>query len=365
MLKLPSNWNGILLVADYGTRRDRNIAEYENTHAVLEDLYKISDICTASEYARTGRYVLYPHGARPNSTAAGAARAKFLKTLNDLNPKAVVVMKTPGASSGEDEAHTKGTQAWLALRAPDSIDHMFCTLWTSHGQKCGPIIAAPGWYRRQFELERWLLRECFRRALSGALPPVPHQIRYDASPKTLKVLSEFEGPVSIDLENIPQTETLTAINLSDGNCTVSIPWDAYTSNDGTVEPGAGAEFQDGLRKFLAGVETGIYWNFTHDMALLRRHGLHAPAPIDGMAMSRALTPELPHGLQSACARWITCNPWKSEFRPKGVPPGKTKEDAAFWRCNPMDLRVYGAMDAYYTYWVTKRLNRLLDKPFKI
>lgn len=338
--------NNLLIITDYSTPRDQRIFNNTGETHVLNGWSPGVEIFGWGPWHRIKKHAMFPYGKNPNKTAIHRAK----DTVREMVAKhdgIVVVLQTPGASSGEDDTHTHGSLAWAALSPPDTIDNMFGTYW-NYG--VATVMACPTLYRRQSQLQRWELGQFLDRVKNNDEIFPFHTMELHPTDSALAAVKAMKTlPLSVDLETIPSTNTITAVNLSANNITVSLPWDAYDTPDGTHVRKLPAAHKRAVLELLEAHTPKIGHNIAFDKRELAAKGIALNGQlVDTMLMSRTITPELTHGLQKVTARWLPCPPWKSCFKPQGLKPGVHKDHPDYWRTDPEGLRTYGAQDAFYT-----------------
>jgi hypothetical protein len=339
--------NHILIITDYSTIRDRRIFDNTGERTIFDGWRPGTEIFGWGPWHRIKKHALFPYGKKPNKTEIHRAKER-VKELVAAFEGLVVILQTPGASSGEEEQHTSGSLAWSALSPPDTIDNMFGTYW-KYGKAA--VMACPTLYRRQSQLQRWELGRFLERAKQFEQCLTPDTTAYHPAEETLALLKCMQGyPLSVDLETIPSTQTITAVNLATADgLAISLPWDAYDTPDGTHVRKLPAAHRRMILNLLHADTTKIGHNIAFDKRELMAKGIAmGGALMDTMLLSRTITPELTHGLQKVTARWMACPPWKSTFKPAGLKPGVNKDHPDYWRTDPEALRIYGAQDAWYT-----------------
>lgn len=343
----------LLIVVDYTTPRDARVRSHTGDAVILDAWRPGVEVFGWGPWHRIKKHALFPFGKNPNKTAVHRAKERVQKIIAE-HQGFVVILQTPGAGSGEETQHTAGSLAWSALSPPDTIDNMFGTYW-NYG--AATIMACPTLYRRQSQLQRWELGQFLERAQTRPAAPLPSLTALHPGDTALGALSALaDAPLSIDVETIPSTQTITAINLAARDVALSLPWDAYDTPDGTHVRQLPVALQRQVTALLAAPTTKIGHNIAFDRSELQAKNLPLAGNLaDTMLMSRILTPELTHGLQKVTARWLPCPPWKSTFKPQGLRPGVHKDHPDYWRTDPEGLRIYGAQDAWFTLQLAQTL----------
>lgn len=169
--------------------------------------------------------------------------------------------------------------------------------------------------------------------------------------------------VAFDVENVPSTSTVTALGVSDGRLTVSVPLEGYAAGPYGQVP-ALQEGEMGRRIYQAICDLlsdpkliKIAHNAAHDITVLRDKGIAVRGEIfDSMLAHAVVCQQLPHNLNFACSVAFPSPRWKSEW---GDEDGESKGDEKWVKRDPMALRLYNAKDAYMTYhlyeWLLPRL----------
>ncbi len=158
--------------------------------------------------------------------------------------------------------------------------------------------------------------------------------------------------VSLDIETLgvdPLSDKISAIGVSNGTITVSVPWDEYYTNDFGVQPGLdsypdGPAIKRALREILATAPL-VAHNGIHDILALEHRGLTIAAGrsagYEDTLLAHAVAFQgLPHDLGYVAASTFYAPRWKSIF--------KHHRREAFTTAHPEDLRKYNAEDCFYT-----------------
>ena len=164
--------------------------------------------------------------------------------------------------------------------------------------------------------------------------------------------------ISVDIESYMDGSVITCVGLSDGEVTVSVPWEEFKPH-GTqrIEP------VDLGAKALATAVLGLscpkvlHNGISFDGPLLAQHGTPMAGPlIDTYLMHGAIRNQYKHGLQAVAAELFLVPPWKSLHRKSVTATGLTLDDAEAWIQDPTELRRYNASDTFYTAHIERALN---------
>lgn len=343
----------LVIVTDWRQKSDHDLDAEQGPRGHVLELWKLGRFALGPTYRAATRIALFDYGAKPAAREAAHARAKWVAWLEANRPQAVLVVPTPDSTLGAEPAHLKGTQCWQALRAPDTLDAMRGTRWTHPTGSA--ITALFPIAKRVKELQRWLMVQWMRAWAMPTLELGRHAIHPGA--KMLRLMASMrDRPLAVDLEFHPGKDLITAVGLSDGRASVSIPFDRYTPrNTGVVERGLsdyaeGETIRGALAALIRAPTAKFAHNFTADIPRLEGRGLQVGGPLHDTFAAHAIAfPELRHGLQHAAASLLPVPPWKSIYRPARLARGITRDDAEFWTACPRSLRFYNCRDAYFTH----------------
>jgi hypothetical protein len=361
--------NGLVIVCDVRLKHDRDLAEADGGSPVLRH-WPFGKACIGKrQWAESTRIALYDYGAKLTPELKHQAQSDLIEYLSKHRPSCTLVLQSRSSdnSSSEDTGDAKGltgTHCWVALHAPDRLPEMAGCVWDA---PWGPTIGVLNPVNYEY-VYRALIRRHFLAALKVAenhlRPPIPGAMAFhDNAPahdllKRLYSSAAKNVPVAIDIESFSDGSVITAIGLSDGCNSVSVPCESFeVFGAGRVEPGGSETALNLVRCILASHAPKVLHNAEFDIPLLGDKGFPVCGSVeDTMAMHVTVYKQWPHGLQKACAQEILVPPWKSEHKPQGARKlGITKKDAEWWTCDPEELRRYNALDAFHTW----RLGRAL------
>lgn len=364
-LDSPQDPNRLLFVCDVRLLRDRRLEAKQGGSPVLNE-WPFGVACLGKEqWARTTKLALYDYGEKITKAVKDARRLEFLQflELHGRQFKCIAAMQSRSSEIKVKEDHGDaqglvGTHCWATLKAPDRIPDMAGCVWHS---KWGRIIGILNTVNYEY-VYRELIRRHIRLSLelcSRDIELRPKAISFsrdntaDAMLLRLAVRSEQGHPIAVDIESNSELDLITAIGFSDGIEAVSVPFEAYTifNTNGEVEPAAKQLTLDRIRKLLNGCGSKLFHNYTYDVPFLRRKGFEMKGPLhDTMAMHVVVYKQWPHGLQRACAQELAVPPWKSLHVPQYAKRLKlTKNDVEWWTGDPLELRRYNCLDAFYTW----------------
>ena len=340
-------------------------------------------------WKRTTRLALFDHavnflppeGTRGKALTAfkkqlaanrAATRAEAIGHIVELKPKVVICLgtrsitvKSKDAESGEAQGH-RGCMSWELFNAPETLESMAGTLWTSG---LAHVIGVPHPGSQEF-VHGELFRRWCTRALTysqdRATLLLPPSMVTEVSPLMLQALNVLAqraaagAKISVDIESYMDGSVITCVGLSDGETTVSVPWEAFVPH-GTDRIEAPAP--DAIRKVAADIlampcPKVLHNGISFDGPLLAQHGTPMNGRlIDTYLMHGAIYNQFRHGLQAVAAQLFLVPPWKSMHRKSVTATGLTLDDAEAWIQDPKELRRYNAQDTYYT----AHIERALDK----
>lgn len=299
-----------------------------------------------------------------------AIREELREFLRTEKFRCTVVLQTRGAEQKSkedfgDAKGLKGTTCWDALGAPDSLVEMSGCVWDSRFGPVMPLINPINYEKVYGELIRRQLRGAWALATGKerVFRPEPAKLYYEPR-DTLAGLrhilrSALAGkPVAVDIESYSPQDLITAIGLSDGEYSVSVPWDTFAvyGADRTELGfyGAGGPEEALTREILASGCAKVFHNYTYDVPFLERRGVPVRGALhDTMAMHGVVYKQWRHGLQRATSGEFLIPPWKSEYNPKH--DGLTKDDPESWILDPHALRHYNTLDSWYTWHLAQAL----------
>lgn len=384
MYRAHATNSALTFCTDTRRKSDQDLDEAEPSGAphVLELNAEVK-AAIATKYYTAQRLALFDHGASERATAAerAAERVKMREELlRGRHPQVAVVIPTSGFTETRDPQKAE-TICWGIFGAPDALANMRGCFFKWHdatgtrgARYVIPIHAYSPHMKelQKWENARWLNRaESFHRHLGHdptATPLLPYNLvaGQNAGPNSflvsaLDVMLRGDRGIAIDIESIEATGTITAIGVSDGLYAVSVNWEPFAPHGSTrQEPGLLSDFPNIgtisylMEQLIASDLPKVFHNHTFDVPRLEAKGLRVGGAIeDTFAASAIAHPELKHGLQAACARYIPepIPPWKSLWHPKI--PGVNRDDIEYWTCDPAALYDYNARDAFYTWHLAK------------
>lgn len=190
------------------------------------------------------------------------------------------------------------------------------------------------------------------------------------SETTLQALLEMHAqgrPVALDVENIPGADTLTALGLSNGALTVSVPLDRYEAVAGTVVGDLRRDYGPlGERIFQAisailadPALVKIAHNGAHDLAIFHVKGMVVRNyAFDTLLAHAVVAQQQPHDLGYVAMSYFAAPRWKSDW---GVLDGDAKSLGDKWvKRDPLQLRTYNARDVFMTRLLYEELKMQLE-----
>ncbi len=366
---VPQSPNGLVLVCDVRLKHDRDLQEAEGGSPVLRH-WPFGVACLGKRaWAGVTRVALYDYGSKITPELKRAAAADLMAYLVSRRPACTVVLQTRSAEQKSkddfgDAQGLTGTHCWVAMKAPDRLPEMAGCVWDA---AWGPTVGVLNPINYEY-----VFRELIRRHLNAGLaiatnhirPPIPGAIAWtDHAPAHALLIQIRDNavnnfPVAVDIETFSDLTLVTAIGLSDGTNSVSVPCEGFSVYGANREEPAGSEKALSLvREILATRCPKIFHNYTFDVPMLEEKGFPVNGPIhDTMAMHVTVYKQWPHGLQKAVAHELLVGPWKSEHKPQGAKKlGLTKKDARYWICDPEELRRYNCLDAFHTWRLARAL----------
>ncbi len=344
----------LVVVSDYTLPTDKALDESEPSGAPhVLDMWQFGRHVLGKAWAKVTRVALWHPSDKPTVKQAQARREAFLCWLIKSPTRSLFVIPTPDSTMGGPASPLRGTQAWMALSPPDALDAMRGTRWLRDGIE---VTVGHPMAKRTKELYRWCNARWLRALGAPTLHPLPSEIAHVPGPHMLRLMGNMAGrPLALDLEFHPGKDLITAVGLSDGTHAVSIPFDGYYPRNNENFEAALSSYREGkqilatLAYLLAYQTPKIAHNFTADVPRLERRGLRVRGKLHDTFAAHAIAfPELRHGLQAAAASMLPVPPWKSEFKPKRLTKGITRDDTEFWTADPIALRQYNVLDSYYT-----------------
>ena len=399
----PQSPNGLCFVTDARLKFDRELQEERGGSPVFTAWGFGRAVLGPREWAKTTRIALYDYGedtdslrpewdtwatewlaAHPKKSAKQAHKLALAKQRISIREelreylranrfRCVVVLQTRGAEQKSkedfgDAKGLKGTMGWDALNAPDSLAEMAGCVWDSPFGPVMPLLNPINYEKVYGELIRRQLRGAWALATGQkrVFAPEPAEL-YFAPDGTqpaalLRILASARAgiPIALDIESYSPQDLITAIGLSDGVTSVSVPWDEFAvyGADRTEpgEAGTDSESERLTRQILLTPGPKLLHNYTYDIPFLERRGVAVAGPYhDTMAMHGVVYKQWRHGLQRAVSGEFLIPPWKSLWRPKNPPDGLSKDDAEWWVLEPLALREYNCRDAWYTWHLGQAL----------
>ena len=353
-MKVANPGHPLVVVSDYTLPTDLGLDESEPQGAPhVLDMWQFGRHVLGRAWHSTTRVALWHPTDKPTVKQAQQRRDDFVCWLITSGCKALFVLPTPDSTMGGPATPLRGSQAWQALSPPDALDAMRGTRWQRDGIE---VTVGFPMARRAKELHRWCNARWLRALAAPTLHPGEGRTSIMPGPQMLRLMGDMAAkPLAIDLEFHPGDDIITAVNLSDGDAAISMPFDGYyPRNNENFEPPLasyehGPQVLETLRYLLAYPTAKIAHNFTADVPRLERRGLHVRGPLHDTFAAHAIAfPELRHGLQAAAATLLPIPPWKSLYKPKRLAKGITRDDTEFWTADPLALRSYGVLDGYYT-----------------
>lgn len=345
--------NGLAIIVDARTKADREDGGCLNTSRWRHFLGD-------KEWKRTLRIALREYGSEP-------FRAKDLPKVKDevsvlLAAKCIntlLIMQSP-ATPGVRQVHS----AWNAFAHPGTPYK-----WAGTVQRVGDFYICPVLNPSNYEdVYEYLIRRWFQQAHAvacGRIAPMPwpkvlhtapNQAMYEA---LARIYTDRQTEIAIDIETNTGGTIITAIGLSNGKDTVSVPWDGFhISGTDRDEPplshyANGREIHDMVRHCLSTVTPKILHNGAFDVYELSKRNITVNSfTYDTLLLHRVAFPQYRHGLQQACATEFCVEPWKTLWKAPGAVRG-TGED--IWLSDPEEMRIYNCKDSYATWQLFQHL----------
>jgi uracil-DNA glycosylase family 4 len=185
----------------------------------------------------------------------------------------------------------------------------------------------------------------------------------------LDALKAMGPTVAADVETLgvdPLVDPMTAIGISDGELSISVPWCTYDNRHGhhvgiekSLDP-VHLLIKDELKRVLESRRV-VGQNFSYDLPALARIGIEVKDPEDTLDASKILDPEIPAGLEELTTRLMpTPSRWKTEFG--YVWKGKDSDQGAQFTESPQEaLLLYNSADSLATIRCWQILEPLLDE----
>lgn len=382
----PPNPNGLCLVTDVRLKYDKDLQEEEGGSPVFRE-WGFGKAVLGRAWAGVTRIALYDYGADTEALTPEwvkelerlcvqypkrkrsalekqvlARQRERIRTelrahLNEARYPCTIILQTRGAEQKNKEEFgdakgLKGTTAWLAMPAPDSLPEMAGCVWESPYGPIMPMLNPINYEKVHGEAMRRQMKGALAICLGHAAVLRPPLIHYEDTEEARTALRRMRGfPIAVDIESYSTQDLITAIGISDGITSVSVPWDSFTPfGQSEPEPGATPDARALVEELLAADTPKIFHNYTYDVPFLERKGVPVGGVIhDTYAMHGVVYKQWRHGLQRACASELLIPPWKSIWHPKAPPAGLCKDDAEWWILEPLALRQYNAHDAFYTF----------------
>lgn len=344
----------LVVVSDYTLPTDKGLDESEPQGAPhVLDMWQFGRHVLGRAWGQVTRVALWHPTDKPTVKQAQQRRDEFVCWLIKSGCTSLFVLPTPDSTMGGPATPLRGSQAWQALSPPDALDAMRGARWLRDGIE---VTVGYPMAKRAKELHRWCNARWLRALGMPTLHPEKGRTSIMPGPHMLRLMGDMAGhALALDLEFHPGKDLVTAVGLSDGTSAVSIPFDGYyPRNNENFEPPLasyehGHQVLETLRYLLAYPTAKIAHNFTADVPRLERRGLHVGGALHDTFAAHAIAfPELRHGLQAAAASMLPVPPWKSEFKPKRLAKGITRDDIEYWVASPQLLRKYNVLDSLYT-----------------
>ena len=353
-MRVANPGQALAIVSDYTLTTDVGLDESEPEHAPhVLDMWRYGRHVLARAWPLVSRVALWRPTDTPTTREAAQRREEFVAWLVKSGVRKLFVLPTPDASLGGPAMPLRGTQAWIALGPPDTIDAMRGTRWLREGVE---VTVGYPLAKRSKELHRWCNARWLRALGGDTLRPETDNVAHMPSEHMLDLMAAMAGrPLAVDLEFHPGEDIVTAVGLSDGVHAVSLPMDSYYPRNnpdrelGLSEYELGRPLLEAMRTLLAAPTAKVAHNFVADIPRLERRNLNVGGPLHDTFAAHAIAfPELRHGLQHAAASMLPCPPWKSLYKPSRLARGITRDDVEYWTARGDELRRYNYLDAFYT-----------------
>lgn len=218
-----------------------------------------------------------------------------------------------------------------------------------------PLLAA---------LKRFADRVLGRQTLA---PPPPPEIH--VTERTLALLGRMGPEIGWDVETLgvdPLTAPITCIGISDGQHTISVPWETYSTarqsevlGVNTATRGLPAQIRQAVLNVLHSDRLQITQNGSYDVLAMQARGLPGRNDWDIMHAYAVLWPECPKTLEAIALHVVpnVGHRWKSIFRAGRDDDAKGAD--VYAESAAEDLREYNGYDACYTALAKRPLEKLL------
>jgi hypothetical protein len=339
--------NGLAIIVDARTKVDRESGGCLDTSRWRHFLGD-------REWKRTLRVALRDYGTEPfRSKDLPKVKSEVSHLLREMGVTTLLLMQSP-AIPNIRQVHS----AWNIFAHPGSPYKWAGTVQRKEGYFVCPVLN-PSNYEDVYE---WLIRRWFHQAHAvarGRVTPMPWPHVLHTTPNTemvsalTAICENRASPIAVDIETNTTGTIITAIGVSNGTHTVSIPWDQFhISGTDTTEPSL-AEYEHGreiyrlVRYCLESVNPKILHNGAFDIYELSKRDLHVSNfEHDTLLMHRVAFPQYRHGLQQAAASLFCVEPWKCLWKPPSTVRGSGED---VWLSDPLAMRNYNGQDAYATW----------------
>lgn len=345
--------NGLAIIVDSRTKIDRE------TGGCL-DTSRLRHFLGDTEWNHTLRIALREHGSEPlRSKDLPGIKEQVDSLLSVRAISTLLILQTAVTPSVRNV-----NSAWNMYGGPGSPYKWAGTVFKGLSDLYICPVLNPQNYEDVYE---YLIRRWFQQAHAVARGriaplrwPVLHTLPNQEMVAALKRIQAATGRrVSVDIETNIKGTIITAIGLSNGEDTISTPWDSYPiSGRGTIEPSLG-DYDSGIHvrtlvlDILKGRHEKVLHNGAFDVYELSKRGITVSNfTWDTLLMHRVAFPQFRHGLQQACASVFCVEPWKCVWKPPNALRG-TGED--IWLSDPDNMRLYNCQDAYATWVLCNRL----------
>lgn len=305
-----------------------------------------------TEWNRTLKIALRDHGTEPfGSKDLPALRRDLHALLLERNIRCNIIMQSPAIPN------VRQTHTAFACLGPGGSPYKWAgTVWKHEGVQLAPILN-PKNYEDVYE---WIIRRWFQQAHAvarGTIAPMQWpQLVTEAGEEmfySVERLCESRGPIAVDIETNLARTIITAIGLSDGTTTVSVPWHGFHISGTENYEASLADYPGGqdikrmVLTCLRSLTPKILHNGAFDVYELAQHGITLRGfEFDTLLLHRVAYPQYRRGLQAACATEFCVTPWKTIWKPPRAVRG-TGED--IWLSDPREMRIYNAKDSYATW----------------
>lgn len=376
----------VVLVTDFTLESDLNYdRENDTNNSVMRLWGAATKYMSRTEWSRLTKVALFRWGTdfkvdkalpakertakrRAIGQMRDAARAELKAYLAKRKPKLIIVLQTRSKSARKNKdiesaeiEGAEGTVCWSLFNAPGSMSAVFGTIFES---PFGPAMAVPNPVNFEFVYEH-VIRHWFQSALMygkvGQEALLECKAKYykreDIDRGLYRILTSAKRGelISVDLEFVPNTETITVVGFSDGECAVAVPWDTYTFiGESEPTPGRTWQWEEMVKAILYVAKTLTGHNAVGaDIPMFEKRGIKVEGRmVDTFILHALVFKQYPAGLQACLAQEFLVRPWKTMFRPTTE---FDKEDWEFWVTNPEALRDYNCSDSYYGWHLCKSL----------